>query len=101
MKRNEIPYPCNRCYNMRAWDLQMNGDHDYTCTRKPPSKYGDPECDRFEEIEEERKTGKWVKPLLVTNTGRVRCSECSAMYDWDMQAQYFNFCPNCGAKMEI
>ena len=53
MKRNEIPYPCNRCYNMRAWDLQMNGDHDYTCTRKPPSKYGDPECDRFEEIEME------------------------------------------------
>lgn len=51
-------------------------------------------------IEPERKTGKWVKPLLVTNTGRVRCSVCSAMYDWDMQAQYFNFCPNCGAVME-
>lgn len=49
---------------------------------------------------EERKTGRWVKPLLVTNTGRVRCSECSAMYDWYTQAQYYNYCPNCGALME-
>lgn len=48
---------------------------------------------------EERKTGKWVKPLLVTNIDRVRCSECSTMYDWYTQAQYFKFCPNCGAKM--
>ena len=49
--------------------------------------------------EQERKTGKWVKPLLVTNTGRVRCSECSTMYDWYTQAQYYNFCPNCGVDM--
>lgn len=49
---------------------------------------------------EERKKGKWVKPLLIMNTDRVRCSECSAMYDWYTQAQYFNFCPNCGKRME-
>lgn len=53
MKRDQIPYPCNNCYNMRAWNLRMNGDHDYDCRKKPPSKYGDPECDKLEVVEVE------------------------------------------------
>lgn len=46
--------------------------------------------------DEERKTGKWI----VTDTGRAICSECSAMYDWYTQAQYFDFCPLCGVRLE-
>ena len=48
MKVKEIPRPCDTCINMRAWNLHMNGDHDFTCIKKPPSKYGDPECDKYE-----------------------------------------------------
>lgn len=77
-----------------GWSLSRNRQVDYKTmvyeVKKPTE---------FPTIEPERKTGKWVKPLLVTNTDRVRCSECSAMYDWYTQAQYFNFCPNCGVDM--
>ena len=47
MKKDEIPYPCNKCVHMKPWNLRMNGDHDYACLKKPPSKYGDPECDKL------------------------------------------------------
>ena len=48
---------------------------------------------------EERKTGKWVR-ALDGNDGHVRCNKCFKIYDWDTQAQYYDFCPKCGAKME-
>ena len=47
----------------------------------------------------ERQKGQWEGTLLVKNSGRVKCSECYAIYDWDTQAQYFKYCPNCGADM--
>lgn len=50
-------------------------------------------------IKPERKKGQWEGTLLVKNSGRVKCSECYAIYDWDTQAQYFKYCPNCGADM--
>lgn len=49
MKLKDIPHPCDSCFNMKPWNLHMNGDHDYTCSKKPPSKYGDPECDKYVE----------------------------------------------------
>ena len=33
--------------------------------------------------------------------GHVLCSFCGKDYDWTMEAQYYNYCPNCGAKMAI
>lgn len=53
MKAKDVPYPCNNCFNMKTCCLHMNGDHDYACIKKPPSKYGDPECDKLETIEVE------------------------------------------------
>ena len=50
MKRNDIPYPCYNCFNMRVCNLHMNGNHDYACRKKPPSEYGNPECNKFETI---------------------------------------------------
>ena len=47
MKANEIPYPCVYCLYMKPWNLHMNGDHDYACGKKPRSKWGEPECDKF------------------------------------------------------
>ena len=32
-------------------------------------------------------------------SGHVKCKACFKTYDWDSEAQYFNFCPNCGADM--
>lgn len=56
-------------------------------------------CPRFnrviretvDEIEPERKTGKWI------NVGSLscRCSECGCK-----SAKETSYCPNCGAKME-
>lgn len=47
MKAKEIPYPCVCCLHMKAWNLHMNGDHDYACCKKPRPKWGEPECDKF------------------------------------------------------
>lgn len=48
---------------------------------------------------EERKTGRWI------NSGRtVRCSECDTGYNTVKgmrSAVAYNFCPNCGCRMEV
>ena len=50
-------------------------------------------------IEPERKKGEWV-PAKDGYEGHVKCTGCFKTYDWTSQAQYYDFCPNCGAKME-
>ena len=52
MKIKDIPYPCMNCYNMRAWSLDMGGNHDFACTKKPSSEYGKRDCDKYEPFEE-------------------------------------------------
>ena len=44
------------------------------------------------------KTGRWIK-----KTGQIYCSECKCSR-WSEAFEYavrrFNYCPNCGARME-
>ena len=49
MKAKEIPRPCNTCMHMKAWNMNMSGDHDFSCSKKPSSKYGCLECDKYVE----------------------------------------------------
>lgn len=49
-------------------------------------------------IELERKTGRWTK-AYDGNDDHVKCTGCFKTYDWISQAQYYNYCPNCGAYM--
>lgn len=44
-------------------------------------------------VQPEQKPGRWI-PSKYTDT--VLCSECKKCY-----GDEFNFCPNCGAKMEV
>jgi len=30
----------------------MGGDHDYACIKKPPSEYGNRDCDKYEPFED-------------------------------------------------
>lgn len=46
----------------------------------------------------EPKKGKWTK-AYDGNDGHVKCTACFKTYDYITHAQYFNYCPNCGAKM--
>lgn len=47
----------------------------------------------------ERKTGKWIRGDAEKLTGSQRCSIChKACYKG---RDYFNYCPNCGARMEV
>ena len=50
-------------------------------------------------IEPERRTGRWTK-AYDGNDGHVKCAGCFKTYDWLSQAQYYNYCPNCGAYMK-
>lgn len=42
--------------------------------------------------------GKWVDARDGYDA-HVKCTGCFKTYDWVSQAQYYNFCPNCGADL--
>ena len=44
-------------------------------------------------VEPERKKGKWIE----NKWGEETCSECGYIH----KAEGTNYCPNCGAKMEV
>ena len=46
----------------------------------------------------QRKTGWWTKAYDGIDD-HVKCTGCFKTYDWISQAQYYNYCPNCGADM--
>lgn len=48
----------------------------------------------------EPKKGKWTN-AYDGNDGHVKCTACFKTYDYIIQAQHFNYCPNCGARMEV
>lgn len=60
-------------------------------------------CDRKETCygytAESEPVGKWIKvhPIQENDVGGYKCSICSTgFYDADR----FNYCPNCGVKMD-
>lgn len=44
----------------------------------------------------QNKHGKWIG----ADNDKVKCNQCGKSYDWTSQAQYYDYCPNCGAKMD-
>ena len=53
---------------------------------------------------EERKTGRWIEcdhEKWIVGVHGLRCSECNGGYHLnnEMTIYYWNYCPNCGAKM--
>ena len=51
---------------------------------------------------EERKEGEWVDDDETNEklgTYFAHCSQCGFQMDVHSNRGYFNFCPNCGAKM--
>lgn len=45
-----------------------------------------------------QKKERWTKAYDGIDR-HVKCTGCFKTYDWASQAQYYNFCPNCGADM--
>ena len=51
---------------------------------------------------QELKTGHWIK-LFLTDTSDIdgQCSECGFIHRFiDGHTAQYNYCPNCGARME-
>lgn len=51
--------------------------------------------DKLNKALAERKHGKWNWVGF-----NIECSECGAMPNFDSTEPLYNFCPNCGARME-
>ena len=54
--------------------------------------------DKMPTIEPERKTGKWIRTRTTEHDGELYCDQCGQEHP--EQKLIWNFCPNCGAKME-
>ena len=51
---------------------------------------------------EERKEGRWIDTDYINlqlDTYLASCSECGYQMNVHNNRGYFNFCPNCGARM--
>lgn len=76
----------NRCGN-DEWDLAVT--HDVETIKKIPS------------VDPERKPGKWIKVVDEETSNSIRwhyeCSLCKSRKGW----KDCDYCPNCGAKMEV
>lgn len=48
----------------------------------------------------ERKTGRWIKRLLTTEPFTIYGYDCP-FCEFGTATNSFNFCPHCGAKMEV
>lgn len=77
-------------------DAYGGGNEDNTCIW-----YGDViEMIRSEPAAEvvSVKHGKWIEKPFLLGTSRF-CSSCESNYG--MPHEVFNYCPNCGAKMDL
>ena len=57
-----------------------------------------PDIRKLPSVTPKRKTEKCV-PAKDGYEDHVKCTGCFKAYDWISQAQYYDFCPNCGAEM--
>ena len=48
----------------------------------------------------DRKVGKWEHHIGTGNVALLECDVCGFIYPELLGMMFFNFCPNCGAKME-
>lgn len=48
----------------------------------------------------EPKKGKWEHHIGIGNVALMKCGECGFTYPELLGMLIFNFCPNCGARME-
>ena len=48
MKKQNIPSRCQDCVNLKAWSLDMSGNHEYTCSNRSPAfKKADEPCGSY------------------------------------------------------
>ena len=69
--------------NCTEYDIGYNDGIDYAVSRLSVLPSAKPEH------------SAWVN-ARDGHDGHVKCKVCFKTYDWDSEAQYFNFCPNCG-----
>ena len=58
----------------------------------------------IEALEQEPKTGHWIEEDMFDGDVAYRCSECNELF-WiesgTPKDNEYNFCPKCGARMEV
>lgn len=55
-------------------------------------------------LEQEPKTGKWIEEDIFDGDVAYRCSVCNELFclmEGTPKDNEYNYCPNCGAKMEV
>lgn len=93
---DEMTFTLNSPITEEQWDMITDVDFDYTDSITFHTKHG-------KEVEfVKRKTGKWIRHYSRPNVyadcfWHCTCCDYKTLDNW---ANKWNFCPNCGAKME-
>ena len=92
----------------RLYQTALNNDEYITSYAKVCEDIAENRIDTWineaKSVEPERKTGKWEYTQYDGNPkiGNWHCSECRLIVNLGFEGtQYYHYCPNCGAKMEV
>jgi len=92
---NEQIEQCNKA--LGSFDISLKDEYAIKVERASLEAYKE-QLENMPSIQPERKKGEWI------NRGRIiRCSKCKIGYATAKgvkSALTYNFCPNCGAKMD-
>ena len=81
---------------------EMASDMDYLCTVSDYVSF----LESLPSAQPERKRGKWVYAEDEYGIDGYHCNQCGFFVPWDYAHKFinyiedYNFCPNCGAKMD-
>ena len=68
------------------------------------SEYRQGYSDAVHDFREKSKIGHWINRHIIANRSIdiIGCSECGEEFSYDAETgiSEYNYCPNCGAKME-
>ena len=88
---------------LKALQLELDELKQQLCDAKEETEYQKGRAEGYKhtmEAQPKRKKGQWKDAMHgCHDSPQVKCSVCGEYY-WQYFRQ-FNFCPNCGAEMQI
>lgn len=104
IKGMKMPQNCDACPMLYEYRFCSLTDDHASSIQWETEKARMPNCPLEEVPTIEPKKGKWITlpPQFINITfDECKCSECGVVEYFNAGWKKFNFCPNCGARMDV